>query len=237
MTLTANISGSNASLFGQEANRRDDADFRHARRHSLLVRIMKMVFPTVAALCILSFVAVAAISYVPISDFSIGGASLKDGRLIMETPKMAGFDGKGRPYDVRARRAMQDISKPKIIELIRIDADLPMDQKSTAKLTAEEGTYDSEAETLQLRNNIEIRGARGMDIDLQSADIDIRSGKLVSTKPVKVVSDTSAISAQWVEVEDNGKRIVFRDKVRVVITRPVERGASPAEHSNKGASQ
>ncbi len=237
MTIAANISATEARPSGREANRRGEEDFRHARRHSLIVRIMKMVLPTIAVLCMLSFVALAAISYVPISNFSISGASLKDGRLTMETPKMAGFDSKGRPYDVRARRAMQDISKPKIIELVRIDADLPMDQKSTAKLTAEEGTYDSEAETLQLRNNIEIRGARGMDIDLHSADIDIRSGKLVSTKPVKVVSDTSAITAQRVEVENSGKRIVFRDKVRVIITRPVERGTSQAEQQTKDASQ
>ena len=208
------------------ANRRDEMDFRHARRHSMIVGLLKKVLPAVAIVSGVSFVALAAISYVPVTDLSIGGASLKDGKLVMETPKMAGFDSKNRPYDVRALRALQDLSKPDLIELEKIDADLPMDEKSFAKLTADEGTYDSETEKLQLRKNIVVKGARGMDVDLQSADIDIRTGAMTSSEPVKVVSGTSLVSAQSVEVEDNGKRIIFRDKVSVTITKPVERGTS-----------
>ena len=33
----------------------------------------------------------------------------------------------------------------------------------------------------------------------------------------------------WLEVEDNGKRIIFRDNVSVTITKPVERGTASSE--------
>ncbi|MDD9909192.1 MAG: LPS export ABC transporter periplasmic protein LptC [Ahrensia sp.] len=218
----------------QVANRRDARDFRRARRHSLMVRMMRFALPTAALVSTAGFVAIAAVSFVPMSNFSIGNASLQDGRLVMETPKMAGFDAQKRPYEVKANRAIQDLTKPEIIDLEVIDADLPMDAASYATLAADEGTYDSDAETLQLRGNIAIRGARGMDIDMISADIDVRGGSMVSGEPVKVVSENSKILADAVDVHNNGKRIVFRNNVRVTITQPVKRGESTVATSNNG---
>ncbi|MGI9356322.1 MAG: LPS export ABC transporter periplasmic protein LptC [Rhizobiaceae bacterium] len=234
----AKHSSSDASASARVANLRGADEFKSARRHSLLVRMLRKILPAAAIVSSLSFVALAAVSYVPVGDVSVGGASLRDGRLVMETPKMAGFDAKGQPYDVKALRALQDLSKPDIIELQKINANIPMDKKNIAKLTADEGTYDSEAETLQLRKNIVIKGVRGMDIDLESADIDVRTGALKSTMPVRVVSSTSEVSAKSVEVQDSGKRIIFRDQVRVTIRQPVERGvATPKTAEHKDVSQ
>ena len=238
MTLAAKHSSSDAIAPARVANLRGADEFKSARHHSLLVRLLRKILPAVAIVSSLTFVALAAVSYVPIGDVSVGGASLRDGRLVMETPKMAGFDAKGQPYDVKAQRALQDLSKPDLIELEKINANIPMDKTSFAKLTADEGTYDSEAEKLQLRKNILIKGARGMDIDLESADIDVRTGSLKSMKPVRVVSDTSQVSAQSVEVQDSGKRIIFRERVRVTITQPVERGiVAPKKAEQKDVSQ
>ena len=65
-----------------------------------------------------------------------------------------------------------------------------------------------------------------MDISLQDANIDIKTGIMESDNPVNVQSKNTNISADSVRVEDGGERILFNNRVKMTIVRPVERGAS-----------
>lgn len=65
-----------------------------------------------------------------------------------------------------------------------------------------------------------------MDISLQDANIDIKTGIMESHNPVNVQSKNTNISADSVRVEDGGERILFNNRVKMTIVRPVERGAS-----------
>jgi len=199
------------------ANRRTEHDFRNARRHSGLVKFLKRLLPTVSGLAVVAFVGMAAVSYSPVSDISLAGASLNDGILVMNSPKMAGFDKENRAYDVNAKRATQNLDTPNIIDLDTIDARLPVGENGYAHVDAREGTYNTESEKLKLRNQVVVKGTNGLDILLEEADIDMKSGDLVSQKPVKVLSKQRDISANAVEVEDNGKRIIFKKRVRMMI--------------------
>ena len=139
---------------------------------------------------------------------------------------MAGFDKKSRPYDVRALQAIQDLAKPGKVLLNTIDAKLPMNANSFADIDAKSGIYDTESEKLFLNEDVKIKGARGMDISLQDANIDIKTGIMESDNPVNVQSKNTNISADSVRVEDGGERILFNNRVKMTIVRPVERGAS-----------
>ena len=209
------------------ANMRDGADFSRAKRHSILVKLLKVVLPISAATLVIFFAASSILSYVPISDVSVEKVGLNDGKLVMNKPKLSGFDKKNRPYDVKAATAIQDLKKPGLIELKTIDANLPLDATSFARVNAENGTYDSTNEKMVLRNNVTIKGARGMNISMQEALIDMKSGSMVSDKPVIVESGETDISANTLRVEDNGKRIIFKDNVKMIIKRPISRGVKP----------
>lgn len=217
------------------ANRRSADDFRRAKRHSVLVKALKIALPAAVALVIAGFITFTVVSFVPLNGLSIGSTSLKDGKLVMEDPKMAGYDRNNRPFDVRASKATQDLRKTEIIELDTIEAQLPIDDTSFAEITAVRGTFDTQAETLQLHEKIEVLGARGMNIELQSANIDIKSGTMTSSEPVVVTSDRAVIEADTVRVEDNGKRVIFQNRVRTVISQPIARGQNAAESSEKSS--
>ena len=229
MDATAAMHSQSAALDGQPeiANKRSTRDFNRARRHSLLVAVLKKILPIGAVAITVSFAASAILSYSPVSDVSIGGAALKDGKLVMNAPKMAGFNKENRPYDVKASKAIQDLDKPGLVELELIDARLPMDATTFADVDANSGTYDTNNEKLNLRDNVLIKGARGMDIQLMDADIDMKSGSLVSSNPVQVTSPDTDITADSVQVEDNGKRIIFKKRVKMTIKKPVSRGVKP----------
>ena len=206
----------------KNANMRNQRDFERARRHSRLVSVSKLLLPLLAGSMVVVFALSVIISYSPVADVKVESAGLRDGKLVMESPTMAGFDKKNRPYDVKAEQAIQDLTNPDIVELIKIDAKLPMDATSFANVDAKSGTYDTKGETLKLHDDIVIKGARGMDIYLKDADIDMKSGSMISNNPVKVLSKDANISADSVKVEDNGKRIVFQNRVKMTITRPVK---------------
>ncbi len=214
----------NASNAPQQANRRDDRDFSRARRHSRMVRGLRQLLPISALVVIGIFIGSTLFTYSPVSELSIDSAGLKDGKLVMEQPKMAGFDKNNRPYDVSATKAIQDVSKPGMIELVSIDAKLPMDATSFADVDAQIGFYDTNNETLVLKKDVTIKGARGMDILLEEANFNMKTGGMTSDMPVVVNSKDINISADSVSVEKGGQRIVFKKRVKMTITRPLVRG-------------
>ena len=210
------------------ANQRSEQDFQIASRHSNRISILKKALPLAAIILVVGFGASAMISFVPNVDVKIGSSSLEDGKLVMKQPKMSGFDKNNRPYDVTATRAIQDLKTPSIIVLEAIDALVPMDAKNMADVTADDGVYNSDTEKLVLRNNVFIKGARGMDIKLEEANINMKTGTMESSKPVTVTSEDTDLTADSVIVEDNGARIVFKNRVRMTIRKPISRGKAPA---------
>ena len=137
----------------------------------------------------------------------------------MKEPKLAGVDKNDRAYDVRAFRAIQDLTNPGTVELEKIDAKLPIGANAFAHVDADAGSYDTTNEKLNLRDNVTVKSARGMNIAMEEADIDIKTGEMVSQKPVSVTSNDADISANSVKVTDNGKRILFKDRVKMTIRR------------------
>ncbi len=205
-----------------------------ARRHSQLVSFLKKMLPIAAIAIFALFILSGVYSFVPPGQLSMEGVAIENGKLVMEKPVMAGFDKQNRPYNVEAARALQNLKQPGVVELETIDADVPFDADTAANVTARTGVYNSEKESLVLTDNVEITGARGMDISLEDAHIDIKSGTLFSEKPVEVKSEQADITAESVRVENNGERIVFRNRVKMIIRRPIQRGDTPVAQGTSG---
>ena len=199
------------------ANQRNERDFKKARRHSLLVGTMRKALPVLALLWGGVFIANATFSLAKLPNVAVESAGIEGGKLVMKAPVMSGFDKQDRPFDVKAQRAIQDLTDSSIVDLEKIDALLPINDKTKARVFADFGTYNTEAETMKLRDNIEIEGARGMDISLNSADVNMKTGSMTSDDGVKVVSKQMTITADSVVVEDNGDRIIFKNRVKTIV--------------------
>ncbi len=192
-------------------------EFAKAQRHTDRVRILKIALPTLAVLIILGFVAALVIRSVISPLIDLGGISINDGKLVMENPELSGFDGKDRPYSLSASRAAQDVENPARVELETISAILPIDETVSASVSAGRGLYDAEAKTLILDREVRLLTTDGMEMFLQDADVDIETGKLQTGNPVWAKSPGAEISSGSLLVEDNGKRIVFEEKVKMTL--------------------
>lgn len=191
--------------------------FGRAERHSRRVRRLKVMLPTLAVMMAAGFVGYSFVATPGSAAIDVGTPTLAEGKLVMDSPKLEGFTGDGRPYAVSATRATQDFDRQDIISLDGIDARMPIETETWARVEAQTGVYDRMANTLDVPTDIVVTTTDGLVAKLQSAFVDIANGTLKSTAPVDIQSNGSRIVAGSMSVLDSGKRVLFEQRVKVNI--------------------
>lgn len=206
--------------------------FRAARRHSRIVRILRVALP---ALIVLVTAGVTISTYLnplltplPANPEKV---VVSGSKIIMDHPRLAGFTRDGRAYQIIANSAIQDVTKPNKIELKKINAKVQMQNQGEVELKAPTGIYDSKNNTLKLDRNILISSTNGFRGRLKEASIDIRHHHMVSNKPVEMIMLGGTLKANRMEITDSGDLIRFDDGV-VATTRLHE---SSAPHKKSAA--
>ena len=201
--------------------RRDsDRAFRSAVRHSVVVRVLRIAIPAgvllVAAGVFLAvwFNPMRMLSKLPVSmsDLVVSGT-----RITMESPKLSGYTRDSRAYELTARAAAQDVTKPDLVELSDIHAKIEMQDKSLMEMSAVNGLYDAKGEMLTLGENIVLSSSTGYRGRLSVAVVDIRKGNIVSDKPVELEMLNGTLNANRLEVTDAGDLVRFDGGVSMML--------------------
>jgi lipopolysaccharide export system protein LptC len=196
-----------------------DTTYRDALHHSARVRLMRRGIPIACVLGVfgpLVWVFISPFSS-SIANVQIGAVSVSGSKITMEAPKLSGFRKDQKSYEVTAREAVQDIRQPTVIELNKLVGRLEQERNSFAHVTSDWGRFDQSAELLDLKGNVKIRTDDGNEVDMSSAKIEMKSGRVVSTEPVEVRSKSGTVNADRVELKDNAKIIIFEGRVRSVL--------------------
>jgi lipopolysaccharide export system protein LptC len=180
-------------------------------RHSHLVRLLRVVIPL--GLSVGAAVFLAGMWLQPLDilkklpkDMAMVVSGTK---ITMQQPRLAGYTQDGRPYDLSAQAASQDLTKPDQLELRKLRAKMEMQDKATVELTAETGFYDTKAEILTLRQDVVLVSSTGYQGYLSEAVIDIRAGKVVSEKPVHIKLLDGTLDGSRMEVTESGDLVRF----------------------------
>jgi lipopolysaccharide export system protein LptC len=195
--------------------------FRAARRHSVLVRVLRVAVPLVV---VLGTVTIVLITYFnPLRmlgklPVDVGNLVVSGTKITMEQPKLAGFTRDARAYELTADAAAQDLTKPDIIELKNIHAKVQMQDKSTVVMSALTGVYDSKADTIKLDRDITLNSTSGYQGRLSEAMVDIRKGDVVSTHPVVLNMLQGTLNAKGLQIVNSGDLIRFEGGVTMVLT-------------------
>jgi lipopolysaccharide export system protein LptC len=196
-----------------------DPAYRAALRHSRYVRWLRViVLASIAAV----LVGVVAENYLPsVGEIrlpgELGKLVIKGTKITMQQPKLTGYTADSRPYEFTAITAAQDITKPDMVELQQLHARLQMEDKSTVEMTAPTGTYDMKAEKLVLDDDIALASSTGYAARLTEAIVDMRSGNVVSNKPVWVKLLNGFLNAKRMEITENGNVIHFDGGVSMTL--------------------
>lgn len=206
--------------------------FARAERHSRRVRWLKYWLPGLAVAGVAGFVAWSYLAIPSLEGVDVQGAAISDGKLVMANPKLDGFTRDNLPYTMTALRAIQDLKQTNVIQLEDIDAKLPVGPTNSATIVAKSGIYDNGKNTLVIDSAMTVTTTDGMTANLMSASMDINSGTMTTTDPVEIVMNGSKITAELLNISENGKVLVFENRVRVDI-QPKQREAGT---SGTGAS-
>lgn len=212
------IEGSKSGAFALPPRRDNTRAFRAARRHSRLVRTLRVGIPVLmlAAAVGLGLYRwldpMQALAKLPVSA---DGLVVSGTKIVMRQPRLTGYTRDQRPYTVAARSAAKDLAKPDLLELEGIRTSMAMADGGTVQVTADEGLYDGKAETIRLQNNIVVSGPE-YEILLREAVVNVRGGSVVSEQPIEVKMLQGTLSANRLEVSESGQVIRFDQGVTLV---------------------
>ncbi|MGC1356663.1 MAG: LPS export ABC transporter periplasmic protein LptC [Xanthobacteraceae bacterium] len=162
---------------------------------------------------------VVVVNYMPsIGAFhlpaELGTLVIRGTKVTMQQPKLSGYTADSRPYQFTAKTAEQDITKPDLMELHQIEANVKMQDDSTVKVVSNSGVYNVKSEMLTLNDTVHLVSSTGYEVRLNQAVIDIHKGNVVSEQPVWVKLTNGEINAKRMEVIDGGNVIRFSGGVK-----------------------
>jgi lipopolysaccharide export system protein LptC len=219
LTSFLNVEEPPATL-GRRSRSQTAQSFRAAARHSARVRFLRFALPigiVVIVGVILGLTFFNPFRILARLPLDPGKIVISGTKVTMAGPKLAGFTRDARAYDLTARSATQDLTKPDVLELQDISAKVDMQDKARVELTAATGVYDRKAEQLTLLDNILLTSSSGYEARLTQAMVDIKTGIVVSHNPVEVKMLHGTINANRLEVGDKGDVVRFDGGVSMIL--------------------
>ena len=183
-------------------------EFQRAARSRKRTRMLKIVLPAIGGLIVLGGIGVTLLARAIPEDVRISGASIEDGRVVMDDPRMSGVDSNDRPYELVAQKAMQAITGG-AVDLEGIDAKVAISDKTNAFIRAASGHYDPGEQLLSLTGGLNVETDDGLAVEMRSAGIDLAAGTLTTEDPVHIQTADQEIRANGMSVSDNGDKIRF----------------------------
>lgn len=223
MAVPAAIPRTNGRFRGLPAAGNRIRAFRAAKRHSVLVRLLRFLMP-VAALGVggLYFIPSKITVQTPLGEASIEDIGIAKEGLVMINPRIKGVHEKHGQYDIQAAKATPNVKDLDITTLDEINGTLiaPSNEKTT--LTAPSGIFHSKKEELIFDNGVIVDGDAGMSGKLRYATAFFKENMLVSNEPVELTFHSSTINAQSMTFYSAENRVIFKGKVKVHLERSKE---------------
>ena len=209
-------------LWGAHTPERLQRERKAARRHSTRVRRLKWLLPTISVVIVAGILGAMALRNL-LPGFDLSAINITTEGIVMSNPELSGHDGE-RSYRVTAKRAIQSLMNPKIINLEEIDARVKLSPDEWVAFTAPHGIYDSGNERLKLSDGIKLEWSRGYHVTLSGAEVDLKNGAILSDDTIHVSSDQGTFQAGTISVADNGASVHFTDGIKMTL-HPAQTGA------------
>lgn len=188
--------------------------FRRARRHSAIVRGLKVVFPALSA-GVLALYAVLFVRMAGVGEAidRLPAARILPEHLVIQRPSYPGFTEDGGRFLIEAETAAPNLSEPNLVALNGITGTLTDVRSQKTRLVAKKGVFDSSKHVIELSEGIEIDGDSGLKAMLERATVRIKESVVVSKSPVIVELPSGTVRARQLTVRQKLREITFTDSV------------------------
>jgi lipopolysaccharide export system protein LptC len=219
-----------------------DVRFAAAARHSRLVRVLRIAVPGVVLLAMAAIVGVSVFNPFRILanlPIDMGNLVVSGTKITMETPHLSGFSPDGRPYELWAKAATQDLTDPDHVELATLRAKVVMEDKSTTTMDARSGLFNSKTQVLELYKDVFLQSSTGYEARMTQAVIDIGKGTVASDEQVDVKLLNGTLVGQRLRIIDHGEVVRFEGGVvmNLMMDPPTPAESEPARPAPELAPQ
>lgn len=206
-------------------------EFRRAKRHSVYVRILKVVLPLCAA-GLLSLYVVPAFLTMSV-DNGRGKATVKSiaieaGALKMLDPRVKGVNANQDAYEFVADSATQEAKNADVMYLDKIRGKVVSPDGRITTLTAPNGVHNNKTDEITFNNGAVVNREPGMVAEFKTATANMKKQTVVSNTPVTVRLHESTIKADSMTLNWGDQRAIFAGNVRTHLER---QPATPANNS------
>ena len=194
-----------------------EARFAAAARHSRMVRILRVAVPAAVVLSLAAIVFVSVVNpfraLMPNVPVEMDNLVVSGTKITMESPHLAGFSNDGRPYEMWAKAAIQDVTDPDHVELKTIRAKVAMEDQSTVTMDARTGFFDNKKQLLDLRQDIFLQSSTGYEAKMTQAFVDINKGNVSSDEHVDVKLLDGTLTSDKLRIFNSGELVRFEGNV------------------------
>ena len=210
-------------------NAREDAararEFRIARQHSVLVKVLKLALPMMAAAC-LSLYALPFLLRVSIDKgrgtATVRTVTLEQGALKMLDPHVRGVNERNEPYDFWADSATQASKDADEMFLEKVRGHMTGQDGKITTLTAPNGLHNNKTDEMTFNNGVVVKREPDLTAEFQTATALIKQQTVISKTPVVVRLHESTIHAQTMTMYWGEQRTIFEGNVRTHLERQSE---------------
>jgi lipopolysaccharide export system protein LptC len=213
-------------------------EFRRALRHSVRVKVLKLLLPLAAA-GVLSLYALPAYFRVSVDngrgEASVRSIALEAGSLKMLEPRVKGVNDKNDAYEFVADSATQASRTAETMLLENIRGRIAGHDGAVTTLTAPDGVHNGKAEEMTFNNGAVVSRDPDFSATFRTATAFMKQQTVVSKTPVVVRLHESTIHADGMTLFWGEQRAIFEGNVRTHIERRANDGARTAPASQAPA--
>jgi lipopolysaccharide transport protein LptA len=190
--------------------------FTVARRHSHLVRALRVLLPLTAVGLLAAYALVLTVSWqLSTGRIRVGDIQISADDLKMKDPAYFGVTKEGGHYHVRAKGAVVSLDQSEPVKLIDISGELTEASKVVTKLKAKHGLFDNAKGQLELFDGIEIDSSNGTVARLARATLFQKENKVVSNETVTASTPAGSVQASAIRIDTKKRLIAFQGAVSV----------------------
>ncbi len=188
---------------------------RHTARVAKLRKVIVWASSAIVGLVLLALAA-EALRHIPI-DLRFAHIGMKGTTVTIEQPKLVGYSKDGRPYELRAKLGVQDITKPDIFDLEEMEVNFGESGDAATVLAAQKSRYNSTADRADLSGGVRIIKKNNYDLALDSAVMDFKENVMTSDQPAKLTLPDGEVTSKRVKFSQNERRATFIGNVHSVL--------------------
>lgn len=195
-----------------------DRIYAKAVAHSRLVYFLKIALPVAALVLVGAFIATSYVRTLVPDEFSVAGAAIEGGSIVMNAPVIAGQGVDNTLYRIKAQRAVQEIGDTSRILFEVMAAELPLSSGGMAYISAEEGLFDQSKNIVTFTKPFDVDLLNGLKAKFKNGVFDMQTSNFQTDNGVNIEFEGGALSAQSIQLSNGGEHVLFNGDVKMRIS-------------------